>query len=232
MPQRLRTKQELRLFPAISLDLALSFYGYMQIPVEEPTVFQGILRATMNEIWGAVTIFEARPPLLGPLVARLDRFVVGPFIEWTEEAYLNDHEDQPELSGWSQVFTRFAYGQRARLDFLPKEKQSYYIEGYRKRVDTEDLEPQEAQVLRQPLSDWDLEMYIRQEYGISWESGPFSVIEPLIKMERLRRFGTEFWEILSAAEREEFWRRAQSYLDEERIWMPGPLPRFEDILRN
>ncbi len=78
----------------------------------------------------------------------------------------------------------------------------------------DDIRQKGEEIAKAPLSDWDLKIYVQQEYGVSWEPSPFSLIESIIKIVRFKRFAAEFWNLLTPEERAELHNRAQAWITE------------------
>ena len=232
MSREQTAEQWAQLLALLSLDGFLPLYETLGVPVADKAGFQSTLRDVIRE---ARRQYEANSDLVPPAAAmlfdRLGPAVAGPFAHWARGAYLGYHADQPDWSAWDIVFSQWAYSRRKDLDFLPTEKRDLLISGYRQKVNTDDVKQQCEQILRQPLSDWDLETFARRGYGIAPGTNPSSTVESIARIERLKQFAAEVWQDLSPTEREQLHRHAQELLDQMRVWMPGPLPRLENLLK-
>jgi hypothetical protein len=233
MPIDLTSEQWAQLLSMLSLDGALSLYDVMGVPVDDKGAFHEALREVINE---ARSVMKASPNYVpspaSMLLDRLDRTTRERFLAWARGVFLGYHADQPQWSAWDIVFSHWAYSRARDLDFLPEAKREFFLAGYREKVETDDVKRKAKELLNKPMSDWDLEIYARHGYGIAWESTPFSLAEAITRIERLKGFAAQFWKRLDASERGESQRRAQALIDELKVWMPGPLPKLEDLLRD
>jgi hypothetical protein len=231
MSRELTAEQWAELLGLLSMDAILPLYDLMGVPVADPAGFQKTLRDVVRE---ARRRYEADPDAVPPVAAmlldRLDPADAERFAAWAGGVYLGYHADQPDWSAWDIVFSQWAYSRRRDLDFLPAEKRGLVIDGYRRMVDTGDVKARCREVMAQPLSDWDLEVFSRRGYGVAPHSGPCSTVEAIARIERLKKYCAEVWQALTPAEREQLGRRAQTLLDQMRVWMPGPLPPLGDLL--
>lgn len=163
------------------------------------------------------------------LAKRLPVSEAAAFFRWARGLFLGDHSDQPGWSAWDIVFLHYAYSRQADLAFLPESTRSAVIAAYRREVRTDDVRELGNDTSKLPLSDWDIEIFKRRDFGPTWESGPYSIIELIARVERLKRFVATIWPILTPAEREQLYHRAQDLLTSLGVWMPGPLPRLNDL---
>jgi hypothetical protein len=232
MSPDLTAEQWTQLLSLLSLDGALPLYEDMGVPVAEKDAFQKTLRVVIIE---ARRLYETNPnrvPSVAAMMsARLGSAAAEPFTVWARGIFLGYHADQPEWSAWDIVFSQWAYSRRKELDFLPQQKRDWLITSYREKANTDDIKQKGEEILKKPLSDWDLEMFARQGYGIAWESSPYSTAEAIVRIERLKRLVAELWPILTPDEREEVQNRGQALINLLRVWMPGPLPRLDVLLR-
>jgi hypothetical protein len=232
MSNELNTEQWSQLMSLLSLDGVLPLYEAMGVPVDHKEAFQKALREVILK---ARQLYEASPDHL-PSVAtmlfdRLGTVAAGHFAHWAQSIFLGYHADQPDWSAWDIVFSQWAYSRRQDLDFLPQQKQNEFIAGYRQDAVTEDVKKKGEELLNSPLSDWDLEMFSRRGYSISWEASPYSTAEVIIRIERLKKFARKMWQNLSPSEKKEFQERGQTLINALKVWMPGPLPSLEHLLR-
>lgn len=233
MSSDLTAEQWTQLLSLLSLDGALALYEDMGVPVVDKEAFQRTLREVILE---ARNQYEANPDSVPSVVAMLCARLGGPaasqFIAWAKGLFLGYHADQPDWSAWDIVFSQWAYSRSKELDFLSKQKQDLFIARYREKATADDIKRKGEESLRKPLSAWDMEMFARQGYGVAWESSPYSTAEAIVRIERLKRFAAESWSTLTPDEREELQVRAQALLDNLKVWMPGPLPRLDALLRS
>ena len=232
MSNDLTAEQWTQLLSLLSLDGALPLYEAMGVPVAEKGAFQKTLREVILE---ARRLYEASPDHVPPVAVmlfdRLGSSAAGPFATWAQGAFLGYHADQPEWSAWDIVFSHWAYSRCQDLDFLPQQKRDAFITGYREKAATDDVKQKGEEIFEKQLSAWDLEMFARQGYGSTWESSPYSTAEAIVRIGRLKKFANEVWKSLPPSEREELQQRAQALIDQLKVWMPGPLPRLDVLLR-
>jgi hypothetical protein len=232
MAKELTAEQWNQLLSVLSLDCAGPFYGAMGVPVKSADRFREVLREVILEARRRYeTDPKQVPDVAGMLLNRLDRPSAEQFERWARGAFLGYHADQPDWSAWDIVFSRWAYSRRKDLVFLPEEKRESLVSEYRLKVTTDDIEQLANEALEGPLSDWDLEMYARRNWGASWESSPFSVIESIVRIERLTRYARAFWASLDEREREATQVAAEKLIEELSVWMPGALPSLDGLLR-
>jgi hypothetical protein len=231
MAKDLSTEQWNQLLSVLSLDNARGFYDAMGVPVENTESFQASLReAIMEGRQRYETNPRETPDVAKLLLQRLDATTAQRFVKWASGAFLGYHADQPDWSAWEIVFSRWAYSRQNDLAFLPQQKRESLVSEYRLHVTTDDIERLATEALEASLSDWDLEMYARRDWGASWESSPFSVIESIVRIERLKRFARAFRASLDEREREAMQRAAEKLVEELGVWMPGPLPTLDSLL--
>lgn len=232
MSDKFTNEQWTQFLSMLSLDGVQPLYEAMGVPVADKAVFQKTLREVIHQ---ARRVYEASPDNV-PSVAtmlfdRLGSAAARQFATWANGAFLGYHADQPEWSAWDIIFSHWAYSRRHDLDFLPPQKRDSFISGYRQKAVTNDLKQKGEEALNSPLSDWDLEMFARRGYGRSWESSPYSTAEAIARIERLKKFAHEVWENLSPGERVELQKRGQELINILKVWMPGPLPSLDALLR-
>jgi len=231
MAKEVSAEQWNQLLSVLSMDKSRGFYAAMGAPVENVERFQATLREVILD---GRQRYEANPErvpdIAGLLVQRLDGETAKRFAEWARGAFLGYHADQPDWSAWDIVFSQWAYSRRKDLAFLPEEKRALFVSDYRREATTEDVREAAREVAEKPLSDWDLEMYARRNWGASWESSPFSIMESIARIERLKRFARAFWVGLDERERVAMQQAAEKLADELGVWMPGPLPTLDELL--
>ena len=231
MAKDLSTEQWNQLLSVLSLDNARGFYDAMGLPVENAASFQASLREAIME---GRQRYENNPQEIPDvaklLLQRLDATTAQRFVRWASGAFLGYHADQPDWSAWDIVFSQWAYSRRKDMSFLREEKCATFVSDYRREGSDEDVKKMARELMEKPLSDWDLEMYARRDWGASWESSPFSVIESIVRIERLKRFARAFRASLDEREREAMQRAAEKLVEELGVWMPGPLPTLDSLL--
>jgi hypothetical protein len=232
MADQLTTGQWTQLLSLLSLDCVLPFYQAMGLPVGDKSVFQLTLRGVILD---ARKFYAANPDRVPDVAAELLKRLKSPesrsFFSWARGIFLGYHADQPNWSAWDIVISQWAYSRNRDLDFLSAQNLEFFLVGYRRDADTDDIKCKGGEALRSALSDWDLEMFSRHGYGASWETSPFQTIESIVRIERLKIFVRKIWLMLSLVEQEQFQLRAQVLVDQLKVWMPGPLPRLDDLLR-
>lgn len=231
MSSELSAEQWNQLLSVLSLDRALPFFEWMGVPVSDKILFQRVLREV---ILRARQEFEATPsevPAVNRMLSeRLSDKQRAPFFRWAQGVFLGYHADQVEWSAWDVVFSQWAYSRRKDLNFLPDIKEQWFVTTYRADASTADVKQLAEDVVSQPLSDWDVQIYARRGWSATWESGPFSIIDWIVRVERLKRFALKAWSELDPDEREEILRRGQTVIEDLRVWMPGPLTRLDSLL--
>jgi len=231
MAKDLSAEQWNQLLSVLSLDNARGFYDAMGLPVENAASFQASLREAIME---GRQRYENNPQEIPDvaklLLQRLDATTTQRFVRWASGAFLGYHADQPDWSAWDIVFSQWAYSRRKDMSFLREEKCATFVSDYRREGSDEDVKKMARELMEKPLSDWDLEMYARRDWGASWESSPFSVIESIVRIERLKRFARAFRASLDEREREAMQRAAEKLVEELGVWMPGPLPTLDSLL--
>jgi hypothetical protein len=231
MSNELTPEQWSELLSLLSLDCIVPFFGVMAIPIDDEDLFRRNIREV---IVTARQMYESRPDQIPPLPRMLfDRLGVTAaerFDRWARNVFLGYHADQPDWSAWDIVFSHWAYGRRRDLDFLPPEKREALVSEYCRNVDTDDVKRTAEALASKPLSDWDIEMFARRNYGASWESSPFSIVEAITRIERLKRFARNIWLNLNDDEREKMQKNAQELVDTLGVWMPGQLPALGRLL--
>lgn len=221
-----------QLLSVLSLDGVVRFYEPMCVPVIDKTIFQRTLRQVIVEARRQFSTMPDRiPPFEAMLFEQVSGAEAGPLRHWAQRVFLGYHPDQPEWSAWDIVFSQWAYSRRKDLSFLPEPKWDWIVTSYQREAITDDVKKQAEDVLKQPMSDWDLEMFARRGWGASWESGPYSLVEAIIRVERLKRFSAKVWSRLGPAEREALIQAGQSLISDLHVWMPGALPRLDDLLK-
>lgn len=232
MSHELTPEQWNQLLSLLSLDGALPLYEAMGVPVADKDSFQKILRDVIIDARRRFEVHpEQVPPVASMLFHRLGSTAAEPFAAWARGAFLGYHADQPDWSAWDIVMSHWAYSRSQDLDFLPEQKRESFVSGYREKAESGDVKRKGLEMLNKALSDWDLDMFARRRYGISWESSPYSTAEAIARIERLKRFAREVWQGLSPSEKEEFQQRAQALIDELEVWMPGLLPGLDTLLK-
>jgi hypothetical protein len=231
MPKELTSAQWNQLLSLLSMDVALPFYPAMAVPVENSGPSRAILRQVIVD---ARRKYEENPSEVPDVVSmfmtRLEPAVADQFRRWARNIFLGYHADQPDWSAWDIVFSQWAYSRRKDLEFLPEEKRNSLVTEYRQNATTDDIKQLANMELERPLSDWDVEMYSRRNYGASWESGPFSTIEAIVRIERLKSLVQRFWPMLDDRERQMVQSGAQKLIEELGVWIPGPLPSLNSLL--
>jgi hypothetical protein len=231
MAKELSAQEWNQLLSALSLDGARPFYAAMGVPAENAEQFQKVLREAILE---GRQRYEANPEQVPDVAAlvlvRLDGATAKRFADWARGVFLGYHADQPDWSAWDIVFSQWAYSRRKDLSFLTEEKRANFVSDYRREATTDDIRELARQVLEKPLSDWDVEMYARRNWGASWESSPFSTIESIVRIERLKRFARVLWASVDDRERGAMQRAAEKLIEELGVWMPGPLPTMDSLL--
>jgi hypothetical protein len=231
MPNELSTEQWAQLLSLLSLDGSLPLYEAMGVPVDDKQGFQKTLR---EAILDARRLYDASPGQIPSVAAmlfdRLGSIAAAGFAHWAQNAFLGYHADQPDWSAWDIVFSHWAYSRCKDLDFLRQQTQDSFIASYTQKAVTDDVKQRGEELLYSPLSEWDLEMFARRGYGVAWECSPYSTVEAIIRIERLKKFAGQVWQNLSLDERGEVQKRAQALIDELKVWMPGPLPSLEQLL--
>lgn len=220
-----------QLLAVLSLDAAPEFYGAMGVPARDPVAFQRALRAAILEARGRHDAEPDRiPPVAAMLADRLPEPDAEAFLRWARRAFLGYHADQPEWSAWDIVFSHWAYSRRGDLDFLPPVTRDALVDAYRNTAATDDVRERGERAAERPLSDWDVEIYARRGYGAEWESGPYSTIEAVCRIKRLKQFVAAMWPRLTPREHAQLHDRADALIAELGVWLPGPLPRLDTLL--
>lgn len=220
-----------QLLSVLSLDAAPELYTAMGVPTRDPATFQKVLREVIRDARRQHDDTPNRvPPLAVMLAERLPAPDVAAFLRWARGAFLGYHADQPWWSAWDIVFTRWATSRQSDLDFLPPPKRDELVAAYRRDAAVNDVRARGEKAAEQPLSDWDLEVFARRDYGSEWDSGPYRVIEAIARDHRLKTFVARTLPGLAPAEREQLHARAQALLAALGVWMPGPLPRLDELL--
>lgn len=232
MTCELTAEQWTELLSLLSLDGAMPLYEAMRVPVANKGTFQTTLRMVILE---ARQLYETSPGSIPPvgtmLCERLTKEEARRFGYWTQCIFLGYHADQPDWSAWDIVLSQWAFSRRRELDFLPQQKRESLIAGYQQKVVTDDIRQKSEEILRQPLSDWDLEIFARRGYGISWESSPYSTAEAIVRIERLKQHVAVVWSELESTEKKQLHEKAQTLINDLGVWMPGPLPYLDLLLK-
>lgn len=222
-----------QLLAVLSLGAAPEFYGLMGVPTRDPATFQRALRATILDARGRQDAEPDHiPPVAEMFADRLQTSDAEAFLRWARGVFLGYHADQPEWSAWDIVFSQWAYSRRGDLGFLPTTTRDALVVAYREIAETDDVRERCERAAERPLSDWDVEVYARRGYGAEWESGPYSTIEAVCRIERLKQFVSVVWPELTPQERAQLHDRAEALLAELGVWMPGPLPQLDTLLGN
>lgn len=184
--------------------------------------------------------YQADPTHSPPLGKKLVRLVADLFSErqsqvflnWAQNVFKQVHADQPDWSGWHLAFFRWVFGQKNN-DLLAISRSRGLIESrFRELADTAPLEEKIQAIKTEPLSDWDLEMCTMHGFDPSNDSADF--FDAIIATFEICATQLFFGEVLPKLdERDRRWLHSegQRLLSNMKVWMPGPLPTLDEMVR-
>ena len=230
MSKPLTADQWTQLLSLLSLDAMEPLLGDMGLPVIDKSWFVSLLRrviAEARELYANGT--GQVPPVPTMLLDRIGT-EADKFNHWANGVFLGYHADQPDWSAWDIILSQWAYSRSGDLDFLGEHDREAFLMDYRLKASTDDIREKYGEVLGQPLSDWDVEMFARRGWGIEWEEGPGSIAEAIVRINRLKGVAATLVSRLDESRRTALQLRAQQLIDELHVWMPSPLPSLVSLL--
>ena len=228
------SQQWRQLLSLLSLDGVIPLYEIMGLMVRDKAIFLQVLRQTIREIRVQYEADATHVPIVAAMLIRnLEREISTEtaltFIAWAKTVFLGNHSEQPTWSAWDIVFSHWAYSRQRDVAFLSADLRDYLVIGYREQVDPEDITNRiEAQKMQQ-LSEWDMDVFVRQGYSIEDAPNPYQTVKFITRIHRLQTFLAQFALKLSSSEKEQVERQAQSLIDELGVWMPGPIPSIDTL---
>ncbi len=215
----------------LSLDLAFEFFADFRLPARDHRDFQNRLRNAIGELRKIASLDgNATPNIREVMKNHLPPSDLPRLLAWGNKQFLGYHADQPALSAWDIVVSHWAYSRNREIEFLGPDNHKWFCQEYRSTVQVDDIRQRSEIASVRLLSDWDLEMYSRHQFGKEWESSPFATIESMVRGTRLIQFLAQFSKRLKVDDGVQVQRSAESILGEMRVWMPFKLPRLEGLL--
>lgn len=215
----------------LSLDVAFEFFADFRLPARDHLDFQNRLRNAIGELRKIASEGgNDMPNIRNVMKNHMPPSDIQRLNAWGNKQFLGYHADQPAISAWDVVVSHWAYSRNREIEFLGPENHRWFCQEYKSKVLVDDIRQRSEIAAERPLSDWDLEMYSRHQFGKEWESSPFATIESMVRGNRLIQFLAQFSKRLGVDNSVQVQRSAESLLGEMRVWMPFKLPRLESLL--
>lgn len=200
----------------LSLDVVRPFYGAMGLVLAEPDGLQEALRAIMvrgrQQYRETKTLIDVMAELRRTIAVREGEARAEQFQRWFDHLYLDIPAHQRQWSWWSEAFEiGLATGNHAPEVPLLGGKHKVFVTMYREAMDLQELRNQAEVLKASPLSDWDLEIYVRRGYDHDdfAMDDPFHRTFAIVRLARLQLVVRELLKALSPSEQQRLHKDAR-----------------------
>lgn len=220
-------------FTLLSLDGVAPLYKAMGLSLPEKQQFIQVLRRHIADDRNALGTDAGSDSaltthVLEELEAAFGKQVAEHFYKWATTVFYTAHWDQPHWSAWELILSSLIY-ERPQHVSLPPEKYEALTQ-FLELKSVADVEQRLAALRTQPLSDWDAEMYLINQFSNVEDPmceddfvDPYVFILSTIEMSRFQRGWEPVIAQLSVNEKMRLWEYGKQLLSDERIKMPEQL---------
>lgn len=187
----------------LSLDVAVGLYPRLGLPIEDPIALRDALRSAILEnrervLAGAQSNIEAL--VKAHLIAVFGLETARTLIDWSLSYYVATGEEHREWTLWQIAFQYFKNDPR-HLSSLAADSRAKLLETYYDFLAHSNVAAIVDQIKTAPLSEWDLEMYMRHGFDNDDPvKDPFVSIELTVTMRWFKDFWTRSLAFLRAAD--------------------------------
>lgn len=212
----------------LSLDVTLPFYEAMGLHLADPGGFQQAIRQLIKTEARRYDEDKPFPNLLAAmrhdLTQREGETQAHAFQRWFDNLYWELPYQQLQWSLWLDAFHQgFDPAAEPDRQLLAGDQQEQAVAAFAEFMDVDELRQQSESVASQPLSDWDLESYVRRGFDPDDDmmDDPFCHVFALVEMARVQAFAHSLIPMLTAEEHEQ--------LREQAAWLVAELAGDEPL---
>lgn len=229
--KKIETTQWNLIASLLSLDAVTPFHERMGLTWPDKPAFVTGLR-------NVIVSHRSQPSgSLDESMAQMIQSLFGPktvtqFQNWATGVFMNVHEDQPEWSGWYLAFFRWVFGSKGNSLLVVSNVKPTIEKRFREIADYDPLKKDIEKVKGMPLSAWDIETCVKQGFDPADDIG--DMFTPVVSTFEIHATQVFFQTVVSTFDertKKLLHQEAQQMLTDMGIWMPGPLPTIDTMLR-